>query len=433
MTRNGLYSYSYSVALTEFIFSQVVHQSFDETAPLANHSQNSFSKGVGIDEDFSSLIIPPPPPSVSNVEEISVVPPVPLEAVKEKRKRYTHKRSSSVDIGALNLAKSQLEKADVRRSLDSQQQNEQREKPIQKENGSKRIVLLRDLDGTGGLDPDSHDGLATESPATVSLKLHNLLRSLPNFVPEASLVGQQHHQQHSPFMRTGSLRIPRSSSLDRASSTSPSIGVSQNGSAIPRTWFSGTSSLSRLSGRKAISHEGLFLDDERTSRQSGSILDNGPQQTQMPTEGFASLKAKLKDYRDSLLKRTSNSRKNSTSEDTASDGSTGEKGKKGSLKRSNSFNRLLMQLSGKQGNKSSSKGSESVVGDGNWTLKQRSPDDSSRPSADLRSLFTPPASEWDDPGAEKRTPVVRETFAVPRSSLRPVSNTPSSQVRSLDF
>nr|KAG5701798.1 hypothetical protein BaRGS_000788 [Batillaria attramentaria] len=318
-------------------------QSFSGVMPRDSNQQPPST--IELDDDFSSLIIPPPP-STSQVEEVPVVPPAPSGAG-ERRRNFRHKRSSSVDIGSLNAAKKQLEEAEKRRSLDIQQQQSG-------ESEARRNSPPHSLGVESAFDADVHGGLAAESPATVSLKLHNLLKSLPNFAPEVATANQQ--QQQQPFFRTGSLRIHRSSSLDVVpgpgapglNGHDPQMSSAAYGQ---RTMFAGTASLGRLSGRRAVSQERLFSQGVPMYGVNGAHVNGGhqdvgdTQQQQTPSESFASLKAKLKDYRDSLLKR---SRKNSTSEDSGSETGDGGK-KKSSLRRSNSFSRLLNQLSGRKG------------------------------------------------------------------------------------
>lgn len=384
------------------------------------------------DDDFSSLIIPPPPPSSSTpqAEEVAVVPPVPKEA-REKRRHFRHKRSSSVDIGSLNLAKQQLQEAEKRRSLDLQDSRKG-------EGGSiRRPTPPHDLSGVDQrFDCDSHDGLSAESPATVSMRLHNLLKSLPNFAPEAALADQQ----QAPFFRTGSLRIYRSASCELTGGTGAGRDQQKSGNEAARaftgkptsrTFFSGTASLGRNSGRRAVSHEHLISGVGGGSVGGGVGSKAGDshsgqqqqQQQQTPAESFASLKAKLKDYRDHLLKRASLSRK--ASDESVSEGGDRKAGKS-SLRRSNSFSRLLSQLSGRRGSRSLD---SAAAEDGNWTLRdRRSASGESSSTGDLLSLFVPPGGEEEKRGV----PVVRETLAVSRTSLRPVSTSSgTAQVRLL--
>ncbi|KAK7097654.1 hypothetical protein V1264_004600 [Littorina saxatilis] len=390
--------------------SQVLSHSFSG-AIAGSFSSPLPDSGGPLDDDFSSLIIPPPPSSSPpQTEDVAVVPPVPADS-KVKRRQFRHKRSSSVDIGSLNLANQQLEESEKRRSLDGQDLRSEHEDSI------RRSSPPHDLGG-GRLAPDSHshDGLVAESPATVSLKLHNLLKSLPNFAPEVAMANQP--QQ---FHRTGSLRIHRSSSLDLvpvATSVTNGAQAAQafTGKATHRTLFSGAASLGRNSGRLAVSHEQLATS---SAVPGASSPQDSSQQQQSATESFASLKAKLKDYRDYLLKRSSHSRKNS--DDSGSE--SGEK-KKSSLRRSNSFSRLFSQLSGsRRGSKTSTSSDPVVVGNDNWTLKQRSGRGVSSSTGDLQSLFYPPGSEEEKRG----TPVVLENFAVARTSLRPVSTSGPTQ------
>lgn len=391
--------------------------SYSGSGKPGDHHQQA----VELDEDLSSLIIPPPP-TTSQADDVDSALPA-----ADNRRKFRHKRSSSVDIGALSLAKKQLEMSDKRRSLDSQEMQHQTT-----ESSTRPSQPPRDLGDLGKFQSSLHEDVEVESPATVSLKLHNLLKSLPSFVTEDQQEKQGQEQQQQLF-RTGSLRIPRSASLDviasgRTASQSADGGTARvfSGSSVLRTFFSGTSSLGRNSGRRAAPHGQRGPEPPASTDQlvpAGAAKKDSVDKQQNHSDSLAALKAKLKDYRDSLLRR---SRKKSVSLEETEGRS--EKEKSGSLKRSNSLTRIMSHITRHHRSRSSD---SSVYGDGNWTLRHRPPGASPSSSAtDVNITSVAPAGEPDDSGGEKRAPVVREMFAVPRTiTLRPKTNGGDAQVR----
>ncbi|XP_076446709.1 uncharacterized protein LOC143284028 isoform X2 [Babylonia areolata] len=358
-------------------------------------------------DDISSLIIPPPPAASStHTEDEPAVPSVPRRG--KERGHSGHKRSSSVDIGALRLAQQQLSEMSTTRSLDSQDLGGQ----TLGQDGPRAPIPPSDLQGLNDQHSDRHIAVAAESPASVSLKLHNLLKSLPSFHPEVSAEEQDEQQTHG-FRRTGSLRIPRSASLDLVpGSPAGQSGGSEGsggdggvtGKASRRTLFSGSASMGRAAGRRTVAQQPPSLPVV----SAGPAKD--PEKTQPPTpsENFASLKAKLKDYRDQLLRRASLSRKHSSDPDLT---------ERSSLKRSNSFSRLLGQLGRRRGSGSSDPGVGLGVEEDRGREGAGGRESSS--TGDLQqSPGTPPAGE---DGRRPGTPAVREHLVVARSSLRPVS------------
>ncbi|XP_025087931.1 uncharacterized protein LOC112560341 isoform X3 [Pomacea canaliculata] len=384
--------------------------SYSGSGKPGDHHQQA----VELDEDLSSLIIPPPP-TTSQADDVDSSLPA-----ADNRRKFRHKRSSSVDIGALSLAKKQLEMSDKRRSLDSQEMQHQTT-----ESSTRPSQPPRDLGDLGKFQSSLHEDVEVESPATVSLKLHNLLKSLPSFVTEDQQEKQGQEQQQQLF-RTGSLRIPRSASLDviasgRTASQSADGGTARvfSGSSVLRTFFSGTSSLGRNSGRRAAPHGQRGPEPPASTDQlvpAGAAKKDSVDKQQNHSDSLAALKAKLKDYRDSLLRR---SRKKSVSLEETEGRS--EKEKSGSLKRSNSLTRIMSHITRHHRSRSSD---SSVYGDGNWTLRHQPPGASPSSSAtDVNITSVAPAGEPDDSGGEKRAPVVREMFAVPRTiTLRPKTN-----------
>jgi hypothetical protein len=452
------------------------------------------------DDDFSSLIIPPPPSSSSShsVDEVRVVPPVPRSVSMEggggdkkekERKKFPHKRSSSVDMGSLNQAKQILEEEERQRKCVETQQRSGA--------GSDRDTPPVDLTSVKGVDDcvDSHEGFTdAESPATVSMKLHQLLKSLPTLAPEVAIDHSQSQQPGFFLHRTGSLRLPCSASLDRvvpgvAGASGSNSGASGAGTAktkfvaasgvgvgggdgggrngnsggdgdaaqaftgkvTHRMLFSGTASLGRVGGRRAVSQEyltssGIDVDGAGGVSSSSSLPNKDSSASpQSPTESFASLKAKLKDYRDQLLRRNS-SRKSSSSSSSGTGGgadsdsvasdtkkSDSKSNDSGSFKRSGSFSRLLSQLSGGSIGRKFSKARSSpvLVADGNWTLRHKGESSS---TGDLHSLFVQPASSPTPTGEEEKGKGGgSHSFGLnPRSNLRPVSTTAdATQVRYL--
>ncbi|KAL8614814.1 hypothetical protein ACOMHN_055840 [Nucella lapillus] len=405
---------------------QVLSQSF--SGVISGRSQPASVLDPASSDDISSLIIPPPPSSSSSSAHTDDQS---WQNEAKGKRQFRHKRSSSVDIGALRLAQQQLAEVNMKRSLDSQDLGGRR---AERDAVPPATTPPFDLQGLSSLYNGSHQGPEAESPASVSVKLHNLLKSLPVF--RATELASEDEQS---LCRTGSLRIPRSASLDLLSSASPSAArqKSDNGDGAPggppgtvsgRTLLTGSVSLGRVGGRKILMSQqrqgstvsatdtGITPDKDNSSApaaNTGSALSGpeNPHRPATPSDSLASLKAKLRDYRDHLLRRASlSSRKHSSDTDLA--------GKdKNSLKRSSSFSRLLSRLSGRRGSGSSDPG---AVMDGESLAGEKGGQASSSSTGDLHALgwsLSPGGEEGRRPG----TPVVRETLHVTRSSLRPVT------------
>lgn len=392
-------------------------------------------------EEFSHLIIPPPPTNVSSSspddqEDIPVVPPVPnsdmiinseptnkseqkSEASAKKRLINRHKRSSSLDLASIKIAQSQNQfSANSRsKSLDANQNNIE----VSQENESETKETSSKSFGTG----------VSESPSVVSQKLHSLLKSLPNFGPI------QQHGSENDLVRTGSLRIHRTTSLDLNANITTDIASNgtpplkpQASNSIPT--FTRSSSL-RI--KKGLLHTPRSQSLDRSNKSHGYLIERSSSETTMlspaktgsekeldktslsgGSESFASLKAKLKDYRDMLLNRNKTSASKKYAVGDESPRSTSDSGK-GSLRRSNSFSKIrstFVRRSSKSDDETTSSISL-VTSDDNWELKEAKP-------------VTLPNGDDIDASVEKKVPVVRDTLSLNRPSLRPMSNNILSQV-----
>ncbi|XP_055959064.1 uncharacterized protein LOC126829506 [Patella vulgata] len=294
--------------------------------------------------DFTKLIIPPPP-SVNTLSEenIPIVPPV--DEAKQKRKMFRHKRSSSIDIGSLQKAKEILYAKT--HSLDSKQSTDE---------------VQRSTDPPVNFGGEFYPvtGSVAESPATVSDKLNKLLHSLPR-------VGSF----HDTFVRTGSLKLSRSSSLDT---------VAKSGTPPPP--FIRTTSLRSVNILQGMQQRSNSLDIKPKTPKHDHLrlipkahsFDSVKSQSNDSSSTIASIKAQLQSCRDMLLSRSKKSPKSVTSaknsddsssnvDSTQSDdsGTSESVSRKSSLRRSNSFTQLIDQLSKRKNSKSSNSSSSPVL------------------------------------------------------------------------
>ncbi|XP_071086775.1 uncharacterized protein [Haliotis cracherodii] len=345
-----------------------------------------------VEDEFASLIIPPPPESsTASTDDIPVVPPVSDAKAETKRKKFRHKRSSSVDVSSLQLAKDFLA-TNKSKSVDSSQPGDK--------NADKSVH--RQLEppsslGQIGKVSGKRTGIAAESPATVSEKLNSLLASLPR-VEGASW--------------TGSLRLHRSSSLDiLASAESAMLKPGQQKAASLRVMVP-----KRASSVDRTPLSQLFNPPEE--RQKPVILmaqsfDSVKKPSKKDSEGsehFASLKAKLKACKDDLVQKSNRSsfrlkkNKSESSENVSKE--KVEEGKS-SLRRSGSFSDLVARFS-KRGSKENIKKSMSQDGSGDT-------------DSNLDGCLTPVSDS-------KKSMKMIETLALPRSTiLRPPITTNSSE------
>ncbi|XP_005113165.2 nucleoporin NUP159 [Aplysia californica] len=410
-----------------------------------------------VDEELSRLIIPPPPSSAAaspSTEDIpsacvgqgaqgttardaspSQTSPVSASAATHKPSYRHHKRSSSLDIPSVRSAVESLANSAKSKSFDKKAESGVGDSPPSPTTTSPHPASS--VAGSAAGSNGSVDELTGDSPAAVSEKLHSLLQSLPNFAPELS-----RYDSDQNFVRTGSLRIYRSSSLDLSPAptnlvpdpssnqtvAAASTGSMPNSNSVPI--FSRSSSL-RLkkpwhrSRSQSYDQQGLALLSGRSnseilsdashrtaSGKSGSGSGKSSEKSSSGgSESFASLKAKLKDYRDLLLNRnksSSSSRKYATTGDESGSESAG----KSSLRRSGSFSKLVSSPFSRRGSKTDAEGTGSITSaDSNWELKE----------AKTPAVVAPPGGELDA-GGEKRVPAVRDSLATNRPGLRPLSS-----------
>lgn len=380
------------------------------------HMYNGADSLISSDEVLSSLVIPPPPGDASeSIEEIHIVPPVNSESL-ESKKRYKHRRSSSLDISSLRRFNDTLDSSE----------------PTQ-ENSSKSCDS--NIQPPNSLKTSSNPSKDFESPATVSEKLTILLQSMPNFgsAQEADM----------KFRRTSSLRLEKSASFEVLSS--PPNEIDTTSSNVNKKVGRSNSFQVHLHGKPSVIVD-ITSQEQETLKKSGQSYTSPkknraadpPKKEEsksspksnysrhlrrthsfdiIPKKGdekesgektsgdnFASLKAKLKSYRDYLLSKSDSSKHRKspvTHSENSDDSKTSCENAESPLKRSNSFTF-------------------------NWLKRRSNSLDSiiAKPSSDSES--TQESSQVDD--TVKRVPQVLSTLNIPRSTFKPHSNL-SVQVR----
>ena len=525
---------------------------------------NRNSKEIDSDADLAHLIIPPPPESsesVDDIEEVSPPPPPPpppprrssssdsfsLSSSKGKAPPPPPSSPASTSFPASHAQNKQhlnqkapstdeISKASGRHrrssSLDISAVIAAQSEPLRGSKDNVNLESVKISPENSSLSP-SADGIAGDSPATVSQKLHLLLQSLPNFGPglppreprlvrsgslrmyhrSASLDTDLHKrarralpdtpsssaasnsqqqssqtissassrhnvpahqqtssQQHSmvgisasssdkqALRKTVSSTMPTSSSSPLAASTPVPIFNRSSSLRLNRSTPAGDPSRPRSSsfdpfaqgGNKGLvrsSSETLATTGSEKSRKqapgSGESADGSstPCQDKSSSSGgsesFASLKAKLREYRDMLLnknKSSSSSKKYALvpsspppSHKPVENSSMDMTGKKGSLGRSSSLAKLMAQFQ-----RRGSKLSLDSLQDNNWELKEAKP---ASPTSLTPSLDSPAvdqeisSSESASSGGDKKSiPVVRDPLGLNRPSLRPVSTNMLNQV-----
>lgn len=374
---------------------------------------------LALEEQYSSLVIPPPPDESFSVQDIPIVPPV--ESVKEKRKKFEKSDSQ----GYLNSFGNQFT---TEGKVTSPLTQDKKGVEVSKENESSVSDGNKENSNESTKENDM-------SPASVSEKLNNLLKSLSSY-------NQEEEESLGHFRRTSSLRLGRSSSLDVLNSIHnmeanknsdlvtgsvrvkpklrPKLSIERPAQrehvAIPLK----TASLDRVEATKS-KESGNMLNFDNTNNlkfqrtHSVDVLPTGKDEKisddeNAVSESFASLKAKLQSYRDSLLNRSLRRKKKIEAEKMDADrlsldGDVGER--KSSLTRSNSFTSLIRRSLGRAAGRE---------------FKQ---------AAEGRSSSASRVNGSDDKADVKETHMFKEkywnTLTTPRSNFRP--NTGSSQTQ----
>uniref|UniRef100_A0A2C9KGR6 PDZ domain-containing protein n=1 Tax=Biomphalaria glabrata TaxID=6526 RepID=A0A2C9KGR6_BIOGL len=350
----------------------------DHFLPLQSNPANN---------DLSYLIIPPPPTSTTPLsEDFSVVtlnsnqvkPTTELKSKTVSR----HKRSSSLDLKFMQKSSDQLDSKYRSKSLDANQNN------IEK--NSTKPSPPPDLNVATA---QSDISISGESPATVSQKLYSLLQSLPNFTPDllsnlshdtpSAAMSGLHQRSSSLDLTSGQSDFPFSSSSSIRTFNSV-VNFSSRGSSL-RLRHSSSRSLSQSlePSKESKTLRGRSHSESRPETSSGH---SSSKDAFSSSDSFASLKAKLKDYRDFLLNRS----------------------KSKSSEPGYSLTRLFTRRDSDSDRVTSS-------ADSNWELKEAKATSS---TADV--------SVKDKTGH----PVVRDALGLHRPSLRPVSSSLLNQSKS---
>ena len=416
---------------------------------------------LALDDQYSSLVIPPPPEESKNIEDIAIVPPI--ESVKDRRKKFENVDAKTSEMSRIlkanlksaisNSSKTEVTKASEKKSdsNDSETKSEKPEslwgnvdrktKPI-KLKDSKVLNMFKDstsvseavktetepvVNATVKTEIDKPETDKTESPASVSEKLNELLKSLSVYDDDEAT---------GRFRRTSSLRLNRCSSLDfipsDAKATNKQNSALQTGSVkvkparlrpalnsvnfdrplsltnggpqfhIGSEPVTGSSASSSANSDFSMSHTHLTVTSSIPRAHSYDALAPEKKLTsENKNDSFASLKAKLQLCRDTLLNRSLRKRSGSAdrAERTSLDGDAGQR--KSSLTRSNSFSQLF---------KSSGKSNETSSSLATGTTESSRTTSTVSPTRDLKIL---------------------NTLTTPRSNFRP--NTGPMQVQVIIF
>jgi hypothetical protein len=388
----------------------------EEESQMYNGAESLISS----DELLSSLVIPPPPGDASeSIDEIKIVPPVETETnmsthSNKSHKHYKHRRSSSLDVSSLRVF------SDSQNEIESQTKNSPKSCDL-------NVVPPKSLSH----ETDSQSTKDFESPATVSEKLNILLQSMPSF-------GSGLSESDMKFRRASSLRLGKSASFEVLASptteevTTESKKVGRSNSfqvhlqAKPQEQPPKKNGSTYISPKKnrpiepAVKKE-VSASQEKSVQNSNysrhlrrthsfDIIPNKDDEKTAPEktggDNFASLKEKLKSYRDYLLSKSDKTKHRKSS--LVSNDNASQNEQSSPLKRSNSFTF-------------------------NW-LKRRSNSfdsgDTSKISGSDSSLSSKPSdsSKENEDSSNKKVPQVLNTLSVPRSTFKPHSSL-SIQVR----
>lgn len=387
----------------------------EEESQMYNGAESLISS----DELLSSLVIPPPPGDASeSIDEIKIVPPVETETNTSKHsnkshRHYKHRRSSSLDVSSIHVF------SDSQNEIESQT-----------ENSPKSCVHNVEPPKSLSHETDAQSAKDFESPATVSEKLNILLQSMPSFGSELS-------ESDIKFRRTSSLRLGKSASFEVLASPiteevteAKKVGRSNSFQvhlqAKPQEQPSKKNGPTYISPKKnrpiepAVKRE-VTASQEKSVQNSNysrhlrrthsfDIIPSKDDDKSTPEkpggDNFASLKEKLKSYRDYLLSKSDKTKHRKSS--LVSNDNASQNEPSSPLKRSNSFTF-------------------------NW-LKRRSNSfdsgDTSKISGSDSSLSNRPSesSKENEDSSNKKVPQVLNTLSVPRSTFKPHSSL-SIQVR----
>ncbi|XP_052077142.1 uncharacterized protein LOC127715157 isoform X6 [Mytilus californianus] len=382
----------------------------DEDSQMYNGADSLISS----DELLNSLVIPPPPGEVSeSIDEIKIVPPVDSEMSDSKhsgitKKRYTHRRSSSLDVSSLRSFNESL--------TQSESKTESSPKSCDKNITPPKSLLTA---------PNPVKDF--ESPATVSEKLNILLQSMPSFgnVSESDM----------KFRRTSSLRLGKSASFEVLNSPPNEQEVIQSKKVARSNSFqvllNGQQSVKGKNAELPPKKPGPIYISPKKNRPADPVKKNEESKSPEKSENnskysrhlrrthsfdiipkkdddkstsdksggdnFASLKAKLKSYRDYLLSKSDDTkqRKSSlTSTDITAETDSSESNSP--LKRSNSFTF-------------------------NWLKRRSNSLDSldTRKNKETESGQSNSSKETEE--SARKVPQVLSTLTLPRSTFKPHS------------
>lgn len=382
----------------------------------------SLASSLAMDEEYSSLVIPPPPEESSSVDDIAIVP---APSVQDKKKLFEK-------CDSVGYLKNFGNVAAIAPSVSNKDSSTSKDLTSNGEPGSDKT-------------DQEEDSQNDSSPASVSEKLNSLLQSLSSH-------RQQEEEQAGHFRRTSSLRLGRCASLDFLHEPRKPEAVDKNADlvtgsvrlkpkvrpklSIERPFQPGnghvalpfTSGSAEKVTNGDVNHTDMKTKQAKTAptfqrAQSCDVLptskndkyfsDKSDSDTSV-SESFASLKAKLQSYRDSLLNRSLRRKKKLAQSNSSDDNDTDRSSldgdstlqRKSSLTRSNSFSSLIRRSLGRSSGRDA---------------KARSSSASREESKD---------EVTDDGKAPVRDKKYFNTLSTPRSNFRPNTSNTQSQVYS---
>lgn len=395
---------------------------------------------LGMEEEFNSLVIPPPPEETFSIndQDIAIVPPI--ESVRDRKKMFEKPDSEGYvkNFGKNDKVTSALTDTKTKSVLTSE--GSKINTVMSKGSEVKKKEKLNEVKKEEKDGSKAHEAQNDTSPGSVSEKLNALLKSLSTYQ-------QEDEEALGTFRRTSSLRLGRCSSLDFLNNPKALENAGKNndlvtGSVrvrprvrpklnIDRPFVEGSGHVAvplKTNSLDRVSNNENKVSDQNESRvtvnpsfqrtQSVDVLPTGKSDKSdndnSVSESFASLKAKLQSYRDSLLNRSIRRKKkleagkDSTVDDTAKTYEDGGVQRKGSLTRSNSFSSLIRRSLGRSAGKEVKEKMEAAA------------------SSEVQAVVGNDAKEEIKLGGKEKK--YWNTLTTPRSTFRPNVGPNQSQV-----
>ncbi|MES9904354.1 MAG: hypothetical protein ABW168_16965 [Sedimenticola sp.] len=398
---------------------------------------------LALDEQYSALVLPPPPEESATIEDndIKIVPPI--CTVKERRKTFESKKMLSSETYQELFGKKDERKDNIPDGTsDKTSSHDTRTMKADSKDIKTDPTYVNFPSPRKSIEKGDNSEIASkdenESPASVSEKLNDLLKSLSSYDPldkmgnirgTSSLrlgrcssldflpdTGSNSSDAASSLM-TGSVRLrPKlhvrpSLSLDKpfTASYEPSSAVNKPNVFVRHN--DGLSNDSNFSAHIERTHSYDVLSSASDTKSTGVDSEN------KPSDSFQALKAKLQSYRDTLLRRSLRGRKSNNSESSSDVSSTseGDASKQKSITRSNSFTQLLRRSLRRNSDENNGKSKENT----------RSSSASPAASPKHKSRTKDPSPS---PVSTARDRKIWNTLSTPRQNFRPSTGSSTTQV-----